>query len=488
MSNSPKLLSSRGRLKFLFRDTIIYGGAGAISKFVSLLAFPVMARYFSVEEYGTIDAFNVLATLLTIVLIFGQDSAIARYFYEYEKKEDRQNVITQSLIIQVCMVVIAMPFLLYYANSISRFYSKQEGLANLVQLIIWQIPFSLMINFAGSILKWNFNRGQFLFIQLGATFFYLFAILIGIFFFNIGIVDVFKILLISRILFGVIGMIFISKWLTRKVKNNLIYELLKFGIPYGIICVIVSVMPALDRYFINQYLTPYHLGIYAVAYKIATLLQLPITAFQTAWGPFYLSLFKEKDASKTYNQVFLLFTAGISIIGLSIILFAKPAILLLAGIKYIDALPIIFPLVLGLIVMSMGWILGIGIDLSKKSYLKLYSNLSGLMITGLSVWILIKPFGLFGVGIGFFLGQLTGTLIETYFSYKAFKLKFKIRNPLLILSTVFILGMATVFYPINNMTANIVINVIIVISFLLIIWWIPLKRTNIVSFLKKENI
>ncbi len=75
------------------------GGAGAITKFLGILTFPVMAHYFSVEEYGIIDAFNVLAALLTTVLIFGLDSAVARYFYQFTELEDKKSIITQSLII-----------------------------------------------------------------------------------------------------------------------------------------------------------------------------------------------------------------------------------------------------------------------------------------------------------------------------------------------------------------------------------------------------
>jgi O-antigen/teichoic acid export membrane protein len=92
-TNSPSSLSLRARFKFLLRDAILYGGAAAISKAFALITFPLLARHFSVEDYGVLDYFLVLGALLPIFFIFGQDSAVARFFYEYEKTDIRRQLI-----------------------------------------------------------------------------------------------------------------------------------------------------------------------------------------------------------------------------------------------------------------------------------------------------------------------------------------------------------------------------------------------------------
>jgi O-antigen/teichoic acid export membrane protein len=100
-TNPAGSLSLKGRLHFLLRDATLYGGAAAISKAFALITFPLLARHFSVEEYGVLDYFLVLGSLLAIFFIFGQDSAVARYFYEYEETETRQQLISQSLVFQL---------------------------------------------------------------------------------------------------------------------------------------------------------------------------------------------------------------------------------------------------------------------------------------------------------------------------------------------------------------------------------------------------
>lgn len=52
---SPKICSVTGKLKFLVNDKVVYGGATALSRFVSLVTFPLIARHFSPEDCGLLD-------------------------------------------------------------------------------------------------------------------------------------------------------------------------------------------------------------------------------------------------------------------------------------------------------------------------------------------------------------------------------------------------------------------------------------------------
>jgi O-antigen/teichoic acid export membrane protein len=96
---NPRGMSQNGRMSFLLKDSVIYGGAAAISKSFSIITFPVIARHFSTAEYGIIDLFGVVATFIGILVVFGQDSAVAPYFYEHEDTDVRRQLISQSLLI-----------------------------------------------------------------------------------------------------------------------------------------------------------------------------------------------------------------------------------------------------------------------------------------------------------------------------------------------------------------------------------------------------
>ena len=488
MDINPKGLSLTGRLKFLLKDSVVYGGASAIRTLFALFTFPILTRYFSIEDYGVIDAFNVLATLLTVTVIFGQDSAVARFFYEYDDRKKKQNVVSQSLLMQFVLLLISLPILLFFADDIASFYVKRDDLKELAVLVIWQVPFALAMNFSANLLKWTFKKWQFLIIQLGSSFSQVLIIVISIYYFKIGISHVFIIALAVRAFFSLLGIFFIREWLIIKLDGKHFKELLHYGIPLGLLVLIFSFVPVSDRYFINSFLTPADLGLYAVGLKIAMLVKLPISAFQTAWGPFYLSLFKEDNAEKTYNTVLLLFTIFVSIIGLGLGLFAKELILILAGKNYINASNLVLPLVFGTIIMSFGWILSIGIDLSKKSYQKFISAIIRLTVSIGVILILIDYIGLMAIGVGFIVSYIVLVIYETIIAYKLYPLRFDLYYPISIIGGSFLLVLLSFLIDTNNILVDIAIKIGIISGFIFVVWLVPLKRKNLLLLIRKKNI
>lgn len=455
-----------GKLKFLVKDSVIYGGAGAINKFISLATFPLLTRYFSVQDYGLIDSYTVLASLLVTVLIFGQDSAVARYFYEYEDKEQKKEVISQSLLIQVITIIFILPILFFFSKSITELYVNEPASNSIFLIILFQIPFSLILNFSSNLLKWTFEKYKFLIITLGASASYLILTAGSILFLEITLIDVFKILLISQLIFSLIGLFFVKKWLKFRFTSNYIRLLLKYGIPYGIICVISMLSPAIDRLFISKFLTSETLGLYAVAFKIALLVNLPIQAFQTAWGPFYLSLHKEEDIATTYNEILVLYTIVFFYLFCFISFFSDFGIRLLSGIKYNDASYLVSFLVIVLIFRSLNSILGIGIDLSKKSYLKIYSYLLYIVCATISTYFFIQYFGVIGVCFALILSEILKITVEAYLSFKAYSIKFDFKFMVQII--VLYLISATIIYVVKYQYEFSTIYKVIIFSLILI--------------------
>ena len=111
-------LNLKQRLSFLFKDSVLYGGAAAFSKSFTLITFPILTRHFSVSEYGLFDIFMVAAAMLGTFFVFGQDSAVARYFYEYEKKRIRQEIISLSLFYQFSCVLLLIPIGWIFSDTI----------------------------------------------------------------------------------------------------------------------------------------------------------------------------------------------------------------------------------------------------------------------------------------------------------------------------------------------------------------------------------
>jgi O-antigen/teichoic acid export membrane protein len=409
--NSPISLGLGGRLKFLARDAFLYGGASAISRALGLITFPILARHFSVAEYGVLDFFFVLASLLTIFAVFGQDSAVGRFFYDTEDRETRRQIVSQSFGLQLAWCCAFVGFAWILSDKLTGALISAPQSDQLLRIVLLQVPFALIVNFAVNLLKWSFDRKRFLIMSLGSALTQATLMVGALLVFDADIMGVLLVSLLTSVLFAGLGLYFVRDWFTSPWRLDHAGGLLKFAAPFGVICIIGVLSPTLERSLIDQTLRPEDLGLYAAAIKIAALLGLGISAFQTAWGPFSIALHRAADAEKTYNLVLRCFTLlvlpSVFILGAA----SYPLLIVLASPAYAAASAIVLPLALGLAVQAISWIVEIGISISKKSYLQLPAFLAALLITLLGILWLAPQLGLTGVAIAVLAGHAIRAVI-----------------------------------------------------------------------------
>lgn len=421
-------------MKFLASDSLLYGGAAALSKSISLITFPLLARHFSVEEYGVLDFYMVLASFMALMFVFGQDSAVARFFYEYEDDRSRKQLISQSLGFQLLCLALFLPIAFFSYDAISPLLVQSVIGFKLFLLVVLQAPFLLLFNFCQNLLKWTFNRKGFLLLSLGITSSQAICVVVLIAWFEPSIHDILLAGLGVHASFSLVGLYFIRNWLVFPKSLGYLKELLIFAAPYGVICAISALAPVLERSLVNELLTINDLGLYAVATKMALLVAMATTAFQTAWGPFSIAIYKREDAITTYNSVLTIFVSVIAILVVIITLVSEFAIRLLAGEKYLAASVVVGPLVLGVAIQGVSWITEIGIGLSKKSYLSVYSLVPSLVATFIAIWFLAPLWGLFGVGVAVLVGHGVRAVIASWLAQKYYPMKWDYRLPIVVLT------------------------------------------------------
>ena len=447
----PNGLGLKGRLAFLAKDASVYGVGGAVHKAFALITFPLLARHFPVEQYGILDLLHFAVALLVMTLAFGQDSAVARYFYEREDFDYRRQVISQSLVFQMAICAIVLPVIWFNAGWIARSLSLGENGALLIQLITLQAPLTLISQFTQGLLKWTFRKWAFLTVSIGSAAVTLLCFVIAIAFFELTLVSVFGIYLVIRGLACLIGLWFIRKWLTRPNGIDRLKELIPFAIPLGVICVIAAFQPLFERNLVQTIMGPVELGLFAAGAKIGLLVMLPITAFEMSWGPFSLSLHKDEDASSTFSTVLKLFTLILLMIVLGLAAFGEFAVILLASAKYSGAGVVVFALAMAPAVTVIGSVLAVGITFSKRSHLFLYGYLGLLVTAVITIPLLGHAFGLAGIAWGSLLAYFTKSGVEAVLAQRVHPLNWQYRGPVLLIALVTAIGLAhTLFFDITT--------------------------------------
>lgn len=415
----PADLSKGSRLAFLLKDSVLYGTAASLSRATALITFPLLAHHLSVADYGILDFLLVISALLSTVLVFGQDSAVARYFYEYDCEKKRQQIISQSLIFQLIIALILLPVFYFGSPLLTRSLINREDADFLFKLILLQIPFVMLVNFSQNILKWTFSRKQFLAISLGYPLVHATLLTILLVVFDSGLREILLASVFNAVLFGLLGLFFVRRWLRVPDGIRHLREMMPFAIPFGVIGVIGMFAPALERSLTISTMGGENLGLYAAGTKIAAIMGLLVSSFQIAWGPFSLSIYKTPDAIATFNLVLRCFTFAICIFVLLLSLIADHIIWFLASGRYEGAAVVVFPLAMGLAVQAISWITEIGIGFAKRSHLSIYSYVFAMLISLVGILLLSPVLGLLGVSLAVMIGHIFKSILSSWLAQRA---------------------------------------------------------------------
>ena len=285
-------------------------------------------------------------------------SAVARFFYENEEIDYRRQIVSQALTFQVAILAVALPLLWVNTDVIGSFIDAGPNGRIILHLLILQSPLFVLLGFAQSLLKWTFRRWLYMLISVGSVVMTVIGLVVGIAFFNFGVVEVFIVYLATRAIFAIIGLWCVRQWLTMPARWDRLKEMLPFATPIGVVCVMGALLPFMERSMVQLLLGAEDLGLYAAGAKVGMLISLPMSAFEIAWGPFALSIFKEKDASESFRHVLRVFAVRIftpSIWVLALTALAGPVLQILGSARYEGGAVVVFAVAVGLALQAIGF-------------------------------------------------------------------------------------------------------------------------------------
>jgi len=295
----------------LAKDSLIYTVSDVINMALPFLLLPILARYLTPDDYGTLNAFSSIVAGISILVSLNVSAAINVMYYKL-KKEELSIYIGNALMISLTSFIMILIIALIFRNYIEE---------SLQISFIW-ILLGIILSFTNFITVINTNLWI---MEQKPILFGGFKISNTVLNFGISLFLVVVLLLswkgralgifISGIIYSIISLILLFKRGFLKFKFNLDYikDALKFGIPLlpyqlsgwirngGIIFLLI--------YLVGKNET----GLYSVGSKFALIIIVLSLAFSKAWGPYlYRELAKEitlKTKIKVVKVTYLVFIA-----------------------------------------------------------------------------------------------------------------------------------------------------------------------------------
>ena len=198
-------------------------------------------------------------------------------------------------------------------------------------------------------------------------------------------------------------------------------RMLRYSIPLIPATIFWWITSVSDRYMVNAMIGSTENGIYAVSYKIPTILTLVSSIFMQAWqfSAVTESHGDRKEHIRFFTNVWRSFQAVMFLAGAVIIAFAKPAIKLLSTEQYYSAWQYVPLLSASMIFTAFVSFTGTVYVVTKQSGISFITAMAGAAINiALNLLLIPSPLGVQGAAIATFLSYFAVFLIRAVNSRK----------------------------------------------------------------------
>lgn len=384
--------STANRIKYLFKNTIIFALGNIGTKLISFFLVPLYTGYLLLEEYGTVDLVITLGSCIVPLLTFNISEAILRF--SLDKDADRDSIMSAGILSLAFMMMTSvgmLPLIRLYAplsnyGVYACLYFGTTGLCTVLSSNL-RGKEKLLLYSIGSILH------SFLIAALNIVFLVVL---------DLGIPG----FLLAYILGNFITAIyyFFTGNVIKTIRHfHFDRKLTKKMIKYSVVLIPNSfmwwIMNASNRVLLTAMVGVTSAGLYAAANKLPAIISIISSIFNHAWS---YSAIKEDDASDResfYNQVFDSLFGFVCFAASVLLLFLKPIMSVYVDDAYFSAWISTPPLILGSCILILATFLSSQYTVNKDSKGFLFSGIIGAIVNIVLNLVLIPILGGFGSAI-----------------------------------------------------------------------------------------
>ncbi|MDD3062778.1 MAG: polysaccharide biosynthesis C-terminal domain-containing protein [Massilibacteroides sp.] len=418
------------RYKKLASNTFTFAIGTFSSKFLVFLMLPLYTRTLSSAEYGEVDLVVQACNLMIPLASAGIINAVIRF--GLDSSTNKKGVFSFSLV--TCLLGFV---LLWLAKPLFMNIDFLSANIRYVYLFVFTAVLHSLCS--------NFIRSQ-EYVRLYAFDGVLRTVLTIIF--NIVFLAVLRLgiagYLLATILSDAVStvVLFFSARLYRffslqSMDKGTASSMMKYALPLIPTMVSIWIISLSDRYILSYLIGTEANGLYAIAYKIPTIITIMATIFMDAWQISSVNEYQKKDSAHFFSRVYSVYSALVFTASSVIIAFTKTITGILVSSDFYSAWQYIPILVLSTSFACFATFLSsIYMSEKKSGHVLLTTTISALINITLN-FILIPVFGIQGAGISTLFSYLTMFVIRAIHSRSFIKMNLGI--PQLIINTAILL-------------------------------------------------
>lgn len=459
------------RYKKLISNTIIFGIGTFGSKMLVFLLMPLYTRVLTKADYGVVDLIIQTSNLLIPIVSLGIANAVIRF--GLDKSVKKSDVFTIGLITILCgfgIFLILIPVL-----------SKITYISSHTALIYIFVLMSCLRTLCSQFVRAKEYVNLYAFDGVIST--------ITIIIFNVLFLVVFKFGITGYVMAIVMSDMLSTLFLfwaaklhryvrLKSIKKDVAISMIKYSIPLIPATIFWWITNVSNRFIVAYVLGSEANGIYAVSYKIPTIIVLISNIFMDAWQMSAVTEENRLSRQKFFSKVFNIYQSILFLSASGIILFSKVVTKVLVSDAFYLSWKYIPFLVMATTFSCLVTFLGSVYMVEKKSILTLSTTIVGAFVNVMLTFVLINKFDVHGAAFATFISYLIVFILRAVNTRQFIKIDWN--APKLVLNLFIVMCQA--FIMINEFKYWVIYEILLVSIMMILNFGLILK--NIIKLIK----
>lgn len=432
-------MSNPATIGRFFKHSSVYAIGNILNRLGAFLLLPLYTGYLSVGQYGALELFYSIYAVISGVLGVGIAHATLRFYFDSAEQAARHRVVSTnfglSLLISTVGVLAVAPFTALIMGYFFPEASYGPGFYFLLASVVFELSSQVLLAYLRAVEKsWLFVAIILikLVTQVGINTWLIAYLELGV-----------EGALVGNSIAVFIGWLILAVYVLPKtgVRFSAVMagQVLRYSYPFLLSTLVSLVSTNVDKFLINSMLGLEALGVYALALKLAQVVEALVgEPFSRAYGSYRFSIMDEPNAGELQASIVRLVLIGCVVVGLGISYFSYEVLALFSQKEFLSAVNFIPLLIAAYIARIFIYSSQTGILVQKKTRQIFYISAVAALISVVANATLIYWFALLGVCVAQLVVHSSALVITDRVSSKFFPVVYPWRN-IIAITLIFVL-------------------------------------------------
>jgi O-antigen/teichoic acid export membrane protein len=401
----------RDALKRLRGESLVYGLGQAGGRAVQLLLVPALTRLLDPGAFGVAELVTAYSQTAVLMLVFGMDGALARHFYHEPDRAARIRMASSSLLFRLSVSIAFALLLWLFAAPLAAHLVSGDVYRKYIRIGAVTLPLTLIVLFGNDVLRVTFQPQKFVLLNIAQT------VLVGgmslylVWQRHLGVAGVLYGRLFGDGVSALLALVLVRHTIRPRFSMPALKRLLMYGAPTVPAAFAYGLVASLDRFYLQRTRSLAEVAVYAVAIKFFSVVNMGVSAFQLAYGPWAFAHAESADGPRLFARAFGGYMAVSCVVALAAGAFAPEALSILVPEAYRHAAWPAACLVFAAVAQGSYTVASVGIGISLKTWLLAAGAFAAALVALVAGAVLAPRFGAFGAALATLLAYGASALV-----------------------------------------------------------------------------